>query len=104
MFFTVLETASYISSVNGRSYGPAGDGQVHENPEWEKARQALASINKSAAKAAQDNRAAAEVRVVYNLSYSLIQLILRLLQYLHASYDYVIKHCCFSANFVKLIK
>ncbi|XP_024123051.1 leukocyte receptor cluster member 8 homolog [Oryzias melastigma] len=42
------------------SYGPAGDGQVHENPEWEKARQALASINKSAAKAAQDNRAAAE--------------------------------------------
>ncbi|RVE62902.1 hypothetical protein OJAV_G00160520 [Oryzias javanicus] len=42
------------------SYGPAGDSQVHENPEWEKARQALASINKSSAKAAQDNRAAAE--------------------------------------------
>uniref|UniRef100_A0A3Q1JPW0 PCI domain-containing protein n=1 Tax=Anabas testudineus TaxID=64144 RepID=A0A3Q1JPW0_ANATE len=29
------------------SYGAAGDGQVHENPEWEKARQALASISKS---------------------------------------------------------
>uniref|UniRef100_A0A8C9ZF17 Leukocyte receptor cluster (LRC) member 8 n=1 Tax=Sander lucioperca TaxID=283035 RepID=A0A8C9ZF17_SANLU len=33
----------------------SGDGQVHENPEWEKARQALASINKSqsSAKTAQ---------------------------------------------------
>uniref|UniRef100_A0A4W6D365 Leukocyte receptor cluster (LRC) member 8 n=1 Tax=Lates calcarifer TaxID=8187 RepID=A0A4W6D365_LATCA len=30
-----------------RSYGAPGDDQVHENPEWEKARQALASINKS---------------------------------------------------------
>uniref|UniRef100_A0A3B4ADN1 PCI domain-containing protein n=1 Tax=Periophthalmus magnuspinnatus TaxID=409849 RepID=A0A3B4ADN1_9GOBI len=29
------------------SYGGATEGQVHENPEWEKARQALASINKS---------------------------------------------------------
>uniref|UniRef100_I3K4L2 Leukocyte receptor cluster (LRC) member 8 n=1 Tax=Oreochromis niloticus TaxID=8128 RepID=I3K4L2_ORENI len=29
------------------SYGAAADGQVHENPEWEKARQALASISKS---------------------------------------------------------
>ncbi|KAJ4930642.1 hypothetical protein JOQ06_024951 [Pogonophryne albipinna] len=42
------------------SFGGAGDGQVHENPEWEKARQALASINKSqsAAKNAQANRTA----------------------------------------------
>lgn len=47
----------------GRSYGVAGDGQVHENPEWEKARQALASINKSqsSAKATQANRTTAEV-------------------------------------------
>lgn len=29
------------------SYGGPSEGQVHENPEWEKARQALASINKS---------------------------------------------------------
>lgn len=29
-----------------RSYG-VPEAQVHENPEWEKARQALASINKS---------------------------------------------------------
>uniref|UniRef100_A0A672HSJ4 PCI domain-containing protein n=1 Tax=Salarias fasciatus TaxID=181472 RepID=A0A672HSJ4_SALFA len=29
------------------SYGAGADSQVHENPEWEKARQALASINKS---------------------------------------------------------
>uniref|UniRef100_A0A8C9ZF09 Leukocyte receptor cluster (LRC) member 8 n=1 Tax=Sander lucioperca TaxID=283035 RepID=A0A8C9ZF09_SANLU len=42
------------------SFGGAGDGQVHENPEWEKARQALASINKSqsSAKTAQANRTA----------------------------------------------
>lgn len=48
------------SSVDDRSYGGAGDGQVHENPEWEKARQALASINKSqsSAKTAQANRTA----------------------------------------------
>uniref|UniRef100_A0A3Q3WTW2 PCI domain-containing protein n=1 Tax=Mola mola TaxID=94237 RepID=A0A3Q3WTW2_MOLML len=40
------------------SYGVAGDGQVHENPEWEKARQALASINKSqsSAKTTQANQ------------------------------------------------
>ncbi|TMS11421.1 Leukocyte receptor cluster member 8-like protein [Larimichthys crocea] len=44
------------------SYGAAADGQVHENPEWEKARQALASINKSqsSAKAAQANRTTGE--------------------------------------------
>lgn len=32
-----------------RQYGAnsSGDNQVHENPEWEKARQALASITKS---------------------------------------------------------
>ncbi|KAG7237644.1 hypothetical protein INR49_032090 [Caranx melampygus] len=44
------------------SYGATGDGQVHENPEWEKARQALASINKSqsAAKTTQANRTTAE--------------------------------------------
>ncbi|XP_051812706.1 leukocyte receptor cluster member 8 homolog isoform X7 [Acanthochromis polyacanthus] len=44
------------------SYGSAGDNQVHENPEWEKARQALASINKSqtSAKTTQANRTTAE--------------------------------------------
>ncbi|XP_045899844.1 leukocyte receptor cluster member 8 homolog [Micropterus dolomieu] len=46
------------------SYSAAGDGQVHENPEWEKARQALASINKSqsqsTAKTTQANRTTAE--------------------------------------------
>ncbi|KAM4568765.1 leukocyte receptor cluster member 8 homolog [Fundulus diaphanus] len=44
------------------SYGTAGEGHVHENPEWEKARQALASINKNqtSAKNAQDSRNAAE--------------------------------------------
>ncbi|CAG6015276.1 leukocyte receptor cluster member 8 homolog isoform 2-T2 [Menidia menidia] len=44
------------------SYGSSGDGQVHENPEWEKARQALASINKSqtSAKSSQENLGAAE--------------------------------------------
>lgn len=49
--------------VDNRSYGATGDGQVHENPEWEKARQALASINKNQnpAKNAQVNRSAAEV-------------------------------------------
>lgn len=46
-----------------RSYSVPGEGQVHENPEWEKARQALASINKnqSPAKAAQVNRTNAQV-------------------------------------------
>lgn len=41
-----------------RSYSVPGEGQVHENPEWEKARQALASINKnqSPAKTAQANQ------------------------------------------------
>uniref|UniRef100_A0A3Q1FAS8 Leukocyte receptor cluster (LRC) member 8 n=1 Tax=Acanthochromis polyacanthus TaxID=80966 RepID=A0A3Q1FAS8_9TELE len=45
-----------------KSYGSAGDNQVHENPEWEKARQALASINKSqtSAKTTQANRTTAE--------------------------------------------
>lgn len=49
--------------LDGRSYGAAADAHVHENPEWEKARQALASINKNqtSAKNTQDNRNAAEV-------------------------------------------
>ncbi|MEQ2301857.1 Leukocyte receptor cluster (LRC) member 8 [Ameca splendens] len=44
------------------SYGPVGDGHVHENPEWEKARQALASIkkNQTSAKNTQDSRNTAE--------------------------------------------
>lgn len=33
-----------IESLAFRSYGPSSDTPVHENPEWEKARQALASI------------------------------------------------------------
>lgn len=48
-----------------RPYGTTGDGHVHENPEWEKARQALASINKNqTSKTTQDNRATAEVCVL----------------------------------------
>ncbi|XP_035019212.1 leukocyte receptor cluster member 8 homolog [Hippoglossus stenolepis] len=44
------------------SYAGPDDGQVHENPEWEKARQALASITKSqsTAKTTQANRTTAE--------------------------------------------
>ncbi|XP_072317547.1 leukocyte receptor cluster member 8 homolog [Eucyclogobius newberryi] len=40
------------------SYSGAPEGQIHENPEWEKARQALASINKSqtVTKTTQANR------------------------------------------------
>lgn len=51
--------------VDNRSYSATGDGQVHENPEWEKARQALASINKNQnpVKNAQANRSTAEVHV-----------------------------------------
>lgn len=52
------------SHWNGRSYGVgAAENHVQENPEWEKARQALASISKtqSNAKATLANPAAAEV-------------------------------------------
>ncbi|XP_038140169.1 leukocyte receptor cluster member 8 homolog [Cyprinodon tularosa] len=44
------------------SYVSTGEGHAHENPEWEKARQALASINKNqtSAKNTQDNRNAVE--------------------------------------------
>ncbi|KAM3872647.1 leukocyte receptor cluster member 8 homolog [Diretmus argenteus] len=44
------------------SYGAAAEGKVHENPEWEKARQALASISKSpsSSKTAPANRTTAE--------------------------------------------
>ncbi|XP_054903452.1 leukocyte receptor cluster member 8 homolog [Poeciliopsis prolifica] len=51
-------TAQATAATNW-SYGPAADGHVHENPEWEKARQALASINKTS-KNSQDNRNTAE--------------------------------------------
>uniref|UniRef100_A0A087XV72 Leukocyte receptor cluster (LRC) member 8 n=1 Tax=Poecilia formosa TaxID=48698 RepID=A0A087XV72_POEFO len=51
-------TAQATATTNW-SYGPAADGHVHENPEWEKARQALASINKTS-KNSQDNRNTAE--------------------------------------------
>ncbi|XP_061918492.1 leukocyte receptor cluster member 8 homolog isoform X1 [Entelurus aequoreus] len=47
--------------TNNWSYGNAAESHVHENPEWEKARLALASISKSQAKNSQANRAAAEV-------------------------------------------
>ncbi|XP_056300385.1 leukocyte receptor cluster member 8 homolog isoform X1 [Pseudoliparis swirei] len=49
-----------VAPTTNWSYVGAADGQVHENPEWEKARQALASINKSqsSAQAAQANRTA----------------------------------------------
>ena len=64
-----LKITSYKTTLNScscgvdRSYGSSGDSQVHENPEWEKARQALASISKSqsAAKTTQANRTTAEV-------------------------------------------
>ncbi|XP_035487582.2 leukocyte receptor cluster member 8 homolog isoform X1 [Scophthalmus maximus] len=54
--------ATQAAPATNWSYASAGDGQVHENPEWEKARQALASISKSqsAAKTTQANRATAE--------------------------------------------
>ncbi|KAM9309256.1 leukocyte receptor cluster member 8 homolog isoform 2-T2 [Pholidichthys leucotaenia] len=50
------------ATTNNWSYGPPGDSQVHENPEWEKARQALASISKSqtSSKTTQANRTTAE--------------------------------------------
>lgn len=65
LVLTVLEepnSDSYLC-VGERSYSTPGDGQVHENPEWEKARQALASINKTqnSAKNSQANRSTAEV-------------------------------------------
>lgn len=71
-FFVLL---SFISCkpnkwLHYRSYS-AGDNQVHENPEWEKARQALASINKSqsTAKTTQSNRTTAEVALfIFSLS------------------------------------
>ncbi|TNN81044.1 Leukocyte receptor cluster member 8 [Liparis tanakae] len=52
--------AAQVAPTTNWSYVGAVDGQVHENPEWEKARQALASINKSqsSAQAAQANRTA----------------------------------------------
>lgn len=66
LFLTVSEehhSDPYLC-VDNRSYSATGDGQVHENPEWEKARQALASINKTqnTAKNSQANRSTAEVR------------------------------------------
>uniref|UniRef100_A0A673YN13 Leukocyte receptor cluster (LRC) member 8 n=1 Tax=Salmo trutta TaxID=8032 RepID=A0A673YN13_SALTR len=56
-------TDSHVSPVCCRSYGAGPEGQtVSENPEWEKARQALASISKtqSATKIAQANRTTAQ--------------------------------------------
>lgn len=57
--------ALYYLDVSGRSYGAPPDGQAHENPEWEKARQALASITKSqtSSKTPQPSRTPAEVSV-----------------------------------------
>ncbi|XP_074539461.1 leukocyte receptor cluster member 8 homolog [Halichoeres trimaculatus] len=54
-------TAQATPSTNW-SFGAPGEGQVHENPEWEKARQALASINKSqsSAKSSQASRTTTE--------------------------------------------
>lgn len=51
--------------LSGRPYAAPPDGQAHENPEWEKARQALASITKSQAakKAPQAKRTPAVVSV-----------------------------------------
>uniref|UniRef100_A0A3P9A5J4 PCI domain-containing protein n=1 Tax=Esox lucius TaxID=8010 RepID=A0A3P9A5J4_ESOLU len=58
--FLILTFLSY-----GAAAGPEGQA-VHENPEWEKARQALASISKtqSATKTAQANRTTAQVCVL----------------------------------------
>lgn len=52
-----------------RSYSAPGEGQVHENPEWEKARQALASINKnqSPAKSAQAVLSTTQVLAYFKL-------------------------------------
>ncbi|XP_056901870.1 leukocyte receptor cluster member 8 homolog isoform X1 [Takifugu flavidus] len=50
--------ATQATPASNWSYSVPGEAQVHENPEWEKARQALASINKnqSPAKTEQANR------------------------------------------------
>ncbi|XP_075896959.1 leukocyte receptor cluster member 8 homolog [Nelusetta ayraudi] len=50
--------ATQATPATNWSYSASGDGQAHENPEWEKARQALASINKTqnTAKNSQANR------------------------------------------------
>lgn len=65
LFLTLFEehNSDPYLCVDNRSYSATGDGQVHENPEWEKARQALASINKTQnpAKNSQANRSTAEV-------------------------------------------
>lgn len=65
----MIKSLDSCSCIDGRSYG-ASEGQVHENPEWEKARQALASIsNKSqtSAKTTPANRTTAEVCVFEQL-------------------------------------
>lgn len=58
-----------ILCVFHRSYSVPGEGQVHENPEWEKARQALASINKnqSPAKTAQAMLSTTQVLAYFQL-------------------------------------
>lgn len=65
LFLTLLEEpiSDTCPCIDNRSYSATGDGQVHENPEWEKARQALASINKTQnpAKNSQANRSTTEV-------------------------------------------
>lgn len=66
LFLTLFEErhSDPCLCVDDRSYSASGDGQAHENPEWEKARQALASINKTqnTAKNSQANRPTPEVR------------------------------------------
>lgn len=66
--YKFLKPPWLIFCVDGRSYGASGDSQVHENPEWEKARQALASINKNqtSAKTTQANRTWAEAARMVN--------------------------------------
>uniref|UniRef100_A0A8C4Z1I6 PCI domain-containing protein n=1 Tax=Gadus morhua TaxID=8049 RepID=A0A8C4Z1I6_GADMO len=56
--------ATQATPATNWSYGASPDGQAHENPEWEKARQALASITKSQGsnKAPPANRTPAEVK------------------------------------------
>lgn len=61
-FIAVIENGPFLC-VYCRSYSVPGEAQVHENPEWEKARQALASINKNQSpdKTEQVNLNAAQV-------------------------------------------
>ena len=86
-----------MSPVGCRSYdaaaGPEGQ-TVSENPEWEKARQALASISKtqSATKTAQANRTTAQVCACIFVCVLLLGCVCSL-TVRHVTYDNEVKFC-----------